>query len=457
MNETRILADFVQRTRYEDLPTEIIHQAKLCLLDLFGVALFGSRTEWGKMVTELAREAGGHPEASVWAGGFQTSAASASLTNGTMGHGFELDDIYYGGGIHPGTVVIPAMLAMGERQRADGRSALAAVVLGYEAMGRVGATARHMIQWGMHPTGCNGVFGAAAAAGKMLGLNAGQVLNAFGIAASMASGISEFSQDPEGTMVKRLHGGWPAHGGITAALLAAKGFTGPSTALEGKYGYCRVFSGTEGPDLPRLTVDLGQDFVISHRWVKPYACCGRIHATMDAVLEFKKQYNVAPQEIERVIVGVGNKALEQNSTRGPKSIMAAQYSIPYTTALALVEDLRNPGVYTDNALRDATVAALSDRVDVVLDPEIARNDDETSGARLTIKLMGGREFQQVVYASKGTPQQPMTDEEIREKFRRLAGTVSPERQVAQIEALVDGLERVSDLGELGALLRQPKS
>ena len=241
MNETRTLVKFLVGLKYEDLPPEVVAEAKLALLDHFGVGLFASRMEWSKMVCELVEEAGSKRESTVWGNSFKVTAQDAALVNGTAAHGIEMDDRKPSLSLHQGSVTVPAALATAEKAKADGKTLITAMVAGYELPYRVGRCMKKSPE-GIHTPGHRSVWGAVAAASKALGLGEGQMLNACGVAGSMASGIWEFSEDPKGTMVKRLHMGWSAHSGVTAALLGAKGFTGPSTVLEGKYGYCNVFA-----------------------------------------------------------------------------------------------------------------------------------------------------------------------------------------------------------------------
>lgn len=271
-NRTAELAKFVMGISFEKLPKDVIDTTKLLILDLIGVGILGSTKEASRIIVEFVKDSGCRGESTVFGHQLKTSPQFAAMANGTIGHGFELDDTHDPSVSHPGAVVIPAALALGERQRISGKNFLTAVVVGYEVMGRVGmAAGPTLIGRGFHPTSANGPFGAVAAAAKILGLSEQQSLRGFGIVGSMASGILEFSQDDEGTMIKRLHAGMAAGNGVAAALLAGKGFTGPSRALDGTFGYCKVFSNS--PDLSRLDGHLGEDFVIRHISVKPYACC----------------------------------------------------------------------------------------------------------------------------------------------------------------------------------------
>ncbi len=240
MNETRVLADFVVNTNYEDLPEDVREQAKACIIDYLGSALYCSETESTQIVCDFVKAAECKPISSIVGHDWKTSPPYAALVNGTMGHGFELDDFHGKSFLHPGTVVIPSALAMGEQQGVDGKKVLTAVVLGYEIMIRIGLAVgiSHNFR-GFHPTGTTGPFGSAAAAGKVLGLDRNRLLDAFGSAGSLSSGIKEFAVT--GSMIKRYHAGKASESGIVTALLAKCGFTGPASVLEGKFGFLQAF------------------------------------------------------------------------------------------------------------------------------------------------------------------------------------------------------------------------
>src|ERR1700761_8528429 len=255
----------------ERIPEDLIVRTKALILDHLGVSLYGASLEWCRIVRETLGLEGARGASSIYGGGL-TSARNAALINGTAGHAIELDDAHDESLSHPGCVVIPAALAVAELQESTGAEFLAAVVAGYEAQGRIGATlSSSLIKQGYHPTAQIGVFGAVTAAAKLLKLPEREFTWAFGLAGSMASGIMKFTQDPEGTMVKRLHAGMPAERGVLAAQLASRGFTGPRNIIEGDFGYATTFA--EGADLSRITRNLGEVFEITKISVKLYPCC----------------------------------------------------------------------------------------------------------------------------------------------------------------------------------------
>ncbi|MFH1087879.1 MAG: MmgE/PrpD family protein, partial [Chloroflexota bacterium] len=247
MNETRKLVEFIVGVNYESLPASVVEMAKLCILDTVGVGLFGSQTKWANVVAGLATRARCQGDSALWGHDMRTAPEYAALVNGTGAHGIEMDDRKPPYDAHTGAIVIPTALAAAESGGIDGKKFITSVVVGYESAYRVGKAVPKQLERGIHAPAHKGIWGATAAASKALGLDVERSLNAFGIAGYMASGLWEFSQDPQRATVKRLHGGWPAHSGVMAALLARDGLTGPATVLEGKYGYCRVYAGEEPP------------------------------------------------------------------------------------------------------------------------------------------------------------------------------------------------------------------
>jgi 2-methylcitrate dehydratase PrpD len=448
------LVRFLADVSYEDIPADVVATAKLCVLDTLGVGIAASRRPWTRMVVETAREAGGNPACAVWAHGFRTSAHLAALANGTAAHGIEMDDRVPAAELHPGAIVVPAALAAAESAGAGGRELLAAVVAGYESGIRVGYAVR--TRTGIHPPGHKGVWAAVAAAGRALGLDAQAMQDAFGLAGSMASGITEFSQDPRGTMVKRLHGGLAAHHGVLAAQLAARGVTGPASVLDGRYGYCRVFGADEDEiDLDELTAELGRSWRITDRELKPYAAWGGSHTVIDAVGRILAEGGLAPGDIAAVEVAGSSRLLTQHDLVAPRSIMAAQYSLPFLTATALCRGtaaLANPDeVWTDDVLDDPAIRRLAGLTELRVDPEmdeIYRRERTYGGARVRVRLRDGRERAAVVYHSRGTTRNPMPPADIRAKFDRLTRGVLGAHRAGELMAAVDGLDDLPDVREL---------
>lgn len=458
MHESSNIAGFLSRLAYDDLPGEVVETAKLCILDTIGVALAARRWPWTRMVAEQVQYDAGAPNSTVWGTALRVPAQQAALANATAAHGIEMDDRIPTAQEHPGSMAVPAAIAVAEQVGADGRSLITSVVAGYELGIRVGLSIRFS-NGGLHWAGHKGVWPAVGAATKALGLDHQQMLDAFGLAGSMACGISEFSSDARGTMVKRLHGGLASFHGVLAALLGQRGLTGPRTVLEGIYGYCRVFASGGEPRFEELDRDLGQDFRITRRELKPYASWGGGHNAIDAVANIISEHPIDISRIAGIRVAGSRFLTERHGLRDPRSVMAAQYSLPFLTALALSKGpaaLMDPyGLWTDAVLADPEVIGLVAKTEVAIDPDLEEKSIKWrhyGGARVTVTLDDGTEYEGLVHHSKGTQQNPMTPEEIKAKFRAVAGPVLPDGRVDRIVAYVDQLEDSSNISTLCSLL-----
>ncbi len=452
MNETRDLVDFATNLRFEDLPAEVMETAKLCVLDTVGVALYGSQMEWSKIVAEFVRESACVAESGVWGQGWKTSAQYAAMVNGVSAHGIEMDDWCALFSVHCGAAVVPAALAAWDKTQVNGRDLIVAVVAGYEVAFRVGAALAGSARLRFYGSPIKSLFGATVAAGKVLGVDNGAMLNAVAIAGSMASGLREWSADPLGTMVKRFQGGgWPAHNGVMAALLALKGLTGPATILEGERGVCRAFATEKEPQIGELSKDLGKDYRIMQRETKPYSACGALHTGIDTVNEIKTKYKIEPNQIEHIELGCPFRAYDMHDSKQPESVMAAQYSLPFVTALAFFADLSDPSVWDEQILSKPEVVELVQKVDMHIDDELDRISQATgdySGTKMTVRLKDGREYKTWVRYSKGTLQNPATPEDIHRKFNVMVSHVFPQERVQEIARLIDRLEEVESPASL---------
>ena len=455
MDETAKLADFVANLSYSDLPSGVVHTAKLCLLDTLGVGLFASQMPWTKIVAQIGDERRGAEESVVWGRSAKVPAEYAALANGVAAHGIEMDDRKPSLGLHPGCQVIPSALGLAEKLHLDGKTLITAITAGYEVIFRVGRAIPRPRR-GINSAAHKGVWGSVAASTKTLGLNKAQTLNAFGLAGFMASGISDYSEDGSTSMMKRLMGGWPSHSGVMASLLAQNGLTGLGTMLEDKWGYCRIFAGNEEPRLEELTKDLGRPFQILEREIKPYAAWGGSHLCIDAVNVLKLQYQIQPQDVEQVVVSCASRLYENRQIRRPQSIMAGQMSMPFITALAFFHDLRDPEVWKEEILSDERILQFLDRVECRVDEEIEKRWRAAGGqgeVKVVARLKGGVEKSATVAHSKGTSENPMTEEEIREKFLLLAGRRLPPERCTQVVTAVSRLEQIADVCEFTELLR----
>ena len=420
-NRTAALAEFLAGT-VGSVPDRLAARAENCVLDTLGCMVFGASLPWAAAAAAYARRTGAAGRSAI-IGGERTTPAMAAFANGAAAHAFELDDVHEESISHPGAVVVPAVLALAEDLGASGSDMLEAVVVGYEAMGRAGLAvgpSAHMLG-GFHPTSMCGVFGAAAAAGRLLGLSAPQLRDAFGIAATLASGTMEFASS--GGQTKRLHAGRAAEGGLMAALLAADGFEGPGDGLAGSYGFCRVFS--DEPRVELLTEHLGARWMAEEITVKPWAACSDIHPLIQAALELRDEHGLRPRMVERIEATVPTKAAVHNSGDGTASVMAAQYSGPWNIAAALAADPADPATYGADWIADATLAELQSKVAAfAADARWDATYAYKMGGSVRITLHDGRVLERSVCGQKGSMHDPLTRDEIEAKFAMLAGPLA---------------------------------
>lgn len=450
LGPTARLAEFVSDLQYKQLPCHVVERAKDLLLDHIGVALHSIALPWSQIVRRLAANEQGKGEASLYAGA-TVPLRSAVLANATTAHGIELDDTHDESLSHPGAVVIPPALALMQRDQIHGRDVLLAVVAGYDVQCRVGSAAgKRLYLDGFHPTSTNGVFGATAAAGKLLGLSTAQMQSAFGLALSMASGAMQFSQDPVGTMVKRLHAGLPAERGVLAAQLAREGFMGPAEAFEGKYGFLRIFAHHD--ETERLTRRLGESFEIEQISVKLYACCRLFHALIDAIEECRLEKSFGPDDV-RSVTALGPKMMyEQHMEYTPDSVMSAQYSLPYTVAAALLFDPKDPAAFGKDHFSRADVRALATKTRAEHDGGLEALCPQKFPAGVRVELLDGTVVERTVPDSRGTPIRPLDRAGVIDKFRTLTHrVVTPAEQEAIVNAAL-GLDEDSGATRLGDLL-----
>ena len=441
--ETVRLAEYAAALRYRDLPAEVVRRAKECIADTVAAIICGSAMPWSRIVIRYAERTGpGGRSHILGSDGAAVQANAAALANGALAHAFELDSLTRpGAGAHPGATVLPPALAIAQEQGADGRALITAFVAGNEVMIRIGRATGHTNEArGFHAPGTTGPFGAAVAAGHLLRLGPAAMTNASGIAGSLAGGLLEFARG-DGGMVKRLHLGRASEAGVLAASLAADGFEGPRTVLEGEFGFLKVFC-TKW-DEAELTRGLGEEFVVSSTVLKRYPCHATAHAAVRAVRDLQAAHGFKGGEVEAITVTGTDRMVERHNILEPADLMLAQYSIPFCVALALHREARDPESFDETALRDPQIRALCRRVRLVPDPS---GGHAGVGSTVTIELSDRR-------CLEGRAENGMLEPgELEDKFRRLTRRALGER-VAM--ALYERLQRVENEADLSWLSAQP--
>jgi 2-methylcitrate dehydratase PrpD len=452
MNATQKLARYAHELNYRQIPSEVIERAKACILDTLAVSLYGSTKPWSKMVSDFVLASGAKGRSTVLGGKHKAPAERAALANGTMAHAFELDNVRQpGAGVHPGATGFLSAFAMAEEKCADGKALLTAFVAGCEVMSRIGVAAGNSLERrGFHAPGLTGTFGAAIAAGRLLGLNEKKLVNALGIAGSYSAGLIEFSRCQEGAMIKRLHLGKAAEGGVTAAQLAARGFAGPESVLEGKFGFCQSFS--DSPNLAYLTHRLGREWESMNICIKRCACHINAHAPIEALQELRTEVPFKPEDIRAIEIGGIEKLVTHHANYQPTDLMMAQYSIPFCVALSVYFDPTDPANFTEKKLKDKKILALMRKVRLKVDHEIEAQGWDRA-ARVTVELGNKRRHSKLVIHFKGTLLNPMTAAEVEDKARKLTRGILSERRLERLVESVQNLEKVADVSQLGDLLR----
>jgi 2-methylcitrate dehydratase PrpD len=446
VDETRTLAQFVSKTGYGDLPASVIERMKVYTLDTLAAGMVGSRLPWANMVAEMAREQRGVEEASVFATPEKMTVSQAALVNGVMVGGFESEHV--GHTSHPAGTVTPAALAIAERDHSSGQDFLLATALGYEVVCRIGDAQTGAVETerGFHNPAANGPFSAAAAVGKLLGIDAGTQASAFGIAGSHCGGLTEYAWD--GSMTKRLHLGRASQLGLESALLAQKGFTGPHTILEGRFGYFNAFS--PAPKIEKLLAGLGEQWQLETLIIKRYPCHVTSQAVVAAVQEFKRAQGVDPDQVESITIRASKRLLQQRFLDpNPTNEMGAQYSLLFTTAVAFYRDLDDPLQYDESVLDDAKIKRLANAITW---EEADGGNHEALAATLAVTV-GGQQHTIQAETFPGSIQTPATLSDVESKFRRFSKHVLSDAQQQDVLDMVTNLEQLDDVSKLADAIR----
>jgi 2-methylcitrate dehydratase PrpD len=448
---TQAFAHFISNLRFEELDLPLVNTIKKSLLDGIGCGLYGSVLPWCQIVNQFIREERGKKESTLWLQKFKGPSTNVSLGLGTMIHSFDYDD-YHQAKIHPGAVVIPAAISIGERMGASGKAALTAMVAGYETMIRVslatGPNASRLKGW--HLTGTTGTFGAAAAAGNLLRLSQDEMASALGMAGTQSAGLWAFTAD--GAMSKRFHAGRSSQSGIMGALMAQKGYKGPTQILEAEDGgFCRATS--DEVNFALALDGLGKKFLSGEVNIKPYACCASAHSAIDAVRDLVRAHKIIPPDIERVFVKTAKGVKVQcGFPYEPLSVLQAQMSLQYGMAVFILEGKAFAEQFTEEKISDPKILELARRVEIVLDDEIEKVYPERFANKVEILLKNGERFETRVDFAKGSSERPMSFEEVAGKFKSLAERLIAKKRIDAIVETIEKFEKLDDIRTLTRLL-----
>ncbi|MDH3443169.1 MAG: MmgE/PrpD family protein [Deltaproteobacteria bacterium] len=455
MGLTKEVADYVVKTRFRDIPPDVVSVAQGFVLDGLGVALAGQTESGTRIILDYARQLGGREEAMVVGTAYKLPAPQAALVNGVAGHAMDYDDTQlstskeavYGLLTHPTTPVLNAALAIGEKKRISGQNLLLAYIVGVEVECRIAdaINPRHY-QSGFHSTATVGGLGAAMAAGKILGLKEAALLRTLGIAASMAAGLRENF----GTMTKPLHAGRAAENGVTAALLAGAGHTAATNILEARRGFFNAMAG--GYDEGKISGRLGKPYFMREPGIsiKPYPSGSLSHPAQDLILDLVKAHDLHAPDIESIEVGANSNVPNALIYPMPKTALEGKFSIPFCMAIGVLERRAGIAQFVDEKVRERKVVELMKRVRLYVDDEMESLGYDQVRSKIRIQLKNGRLIEGRYDIARGHPQKPMSWAELSEKFRDCAGLVLMPQSV---EAVIELVGRLPELNSLSPLLR----
>ena len=431
MHATEVFARYAAEFQKQALPAEVIHHAKLAVIDWYASLFPGLGTAPVQQLEHALADDLDHGRACL-AGGRAATARAAALIHGTAAHAAEVDDSFREAMYHPGAATIAAALAASQDAGASGLQFLRGVVLGYEVSTRIGVVMGrpHYRFW--HSTGTVGSFGAAAAAGGLMALDETAFAHALATAATFAAGLQQaFRMD---SMSKPLHAGRAAEAGVLAAQLARRGVTGSLDVLDGEAGLGRAMS--NGPDWSQVGATLGQNFHITRLTFKNHIGCGHTFAAIDGALALKARHGIAPGDIERVHVATYRPALDIACYTHPATANEARFSLSYVVATALAHGSVRLAAYEPARLDDPVTRALMERISVAVDPELDAAFPGQRAAHVVIETRDGRRLKHLQPNRKGDPEEPLTDAELEGKFMELSSPVIGEERA---RALLDRL------------------
>ncbi len=430
----------------EAITPSALATARMAILDIAGCIVGGAPSATAQAVTALAREQGEGAGASVLGTQWQLAPPLAALANGTAGHVLDYDDMNSSAITHPSVVLVPALLAVAESLGRPGRDLVSAYVLGFEVVGHLGrAIVPRHYEAGWHATSTLGIFGAAAGASRLLGLDAGRALHALAIAASLSAGVrANF-----GTMTKALHAGQAAEGGVRAALLAARGFTGNPGVFDAPGGYLELYGAgaSPRPDPAGLEIDA------SGIGIKPYACCGAGVALIDAALDLRAAHGIGGGEVASIEARVSRMAAGIMPFHEAADGAQAKYSLAYCAAVALLDGAGGTAQFDDARVARDDVRDLVQRTRVAADERMAQGAGRF-GVELAVTLRDGRTLATALDLPRGHPQRPLERERLHAKFHECA---APVLGAARARSAIAALETIHDAGnvrDVAAALRR---
>jgi 2-methylcitrate dehydratase PrpD len=444
MTATARLADFVLRASLRDSPDAVLAQIRRATLDTIGVMLAGASEPVARAVRAVARAEGSVPLCSVLGTRLRASTGWAALANGVAGHAHDFDDTSFALMGHPSVPLLAAALACAEAEARDGAAVALAYAIGFEIDAALGAALNpaHYAR-GWHATSSIGTLGCAAAAARLLGLDADQTRHALGVAATLASGLKENF----GSMTKPLHAGHAAESGVRAALLAREGLTASDTALEGRQGYAAAFSAAILDPATFETLGTRWQLTVSGIAVKPYPSCALTHSAIDALVELRERHRIEAGQVAAVEVGVNAVVPDVLRHAAPATGLERKFSMQYCAAAALAHGPLGLADFADGPA-DPAIDRLMRRVRMVVDPTLPHELEQNAWTRVTVRLADGTTLEEKPRGASGHPATPLTDRELRTKFLACA---APVIGADAAEGVADQIAHLEDIPDIRAL------
>ena len=451
MNISREFVDHLYKIKYEILPEEARDRAKYFLLDFLGVTICGTSADSSKVFYNFISKNPSHNgPCTIIGSSLKASPADAALVNGGIAHAIEMDDVTTRSSLHPGVSVMPSSLAMSELHSTNPKHLIETIVAGYEVTNRIGnaVNAKSHYARGFHPTATCGTFASSITASKLLGQSIDVMANALAIAGSQASGSMQYLDN--GAWTKRFHPGWSAHSGIYAAYLAENGFIGPSDILGGESGFFAAYSDDATPEF--LTEKIGEYWEICETGIKPYACCRFNHASVDATINLCKENNLFAEEIDKVEVRVPKTSEllvinPQDKKRNPENIVDAQFSLHYAVAVSILKRSAGLEEYSDEYISSKDFEPLIHKIFCFGDEEMDKEFPEKWQANVKIITKKGNYETHQSYP-KGDPKNPLTWDELIERFHLMTSKVISREKSNEIVEKVTSLESLGSTTEL---------
>ncbi len=461
MSEQKIaesMADLAIATTYQVLPEEVVEYVKTLVLDVLG-SMIGTRDiVSSRIAADLALEFGGPCESTILGRKQKVAAVNAAFANAIQAYGFDFIDDHNESNAHPSAATIPVSLVLGEASQHSGKELIEAIALGNELVCRLGSGyLGQMYYQGFHPTSTCGTMGAAVSAAKLLKLNRKQIIYSQGIAGSMVAGLMAWNS--VGSYTKRLQAGHPAMCGIIAAKMAQKGFNGPNDIYEGVDGILHAYSHKDQYDAELVTRELGETWMFRTSSIKVYPCCRYSGGHLDACLEIVEKYKPDPRQIKKIFIRSSKytiRLLAEPRKWDPQNVVDSQFSMPYQAAIAFVRGKVGVEEFTEGSLRDPLVGQLMKIVGVIVDEEFERRYPDQYSSAVTVTMKDGNEYTAVVDNPKGDKRNPVSHQDVENKFRSLASPViGNDVRVQKIIDTINDLESIENIAELIRLANSP--